>query len=517
MWQLSVVVLLAVATGSGFGANILYIAGVPSPSHFIWHRALMYGLAAKGHNVTALSVDVEDNPPPDVHFIKIEGVYEALFEEDSEGLDFFAMGELGPFAMVSMFNEYMVSGCEVALRSEGVRTLVRYPDDFKFDVIINDFLLGPCLSALAQHKFGRPPYIGATAFHGLSSTAPLSGAYSYSGLIPHNEFDAPEGMSYMNFLYNHWEEVSKSYQVYDKIDEMVRRINPDIPHVGQIEKDARIILLNSHPVVQYSEPAMPNVISVGGMQITEPKQLPDDLKSIVENAEQGVILFSLGTNVRSDLLGNDRVVEILNAMEQLPQYNFLWKFESDSMPMKIPKNVHIRKWIPQNDLLAHPNSKLFITHSGLLSTQEAIWHGVPIIGFPAFADQNRNINYCVQLGVARRLSLRKINSQDLVTAIRQIMTDQSYRDKMTQLSKLFRDQKESPLERAVWWVEWVLRNSAGSTVMQSNAVNIGWISKYSLDVIVPLVMAAVVVLQVLVKLASVLLCRRIGSNKVKRE
>uniref|UniRef100_A0A1Q3FK51 UDP-glucuronosyltransferase n=1 Tax=Culex tarsalis TaxID=7177 RepID=A0A1Q3FK51_CULTA len=430
MWQLSAVALLAVATGHCLGANILYISGVPSPSHFIWHRALMYGLAAKGHNVTALSVDVEANPPANVHFIKIDGVYETLYEEHSDVTDFFALGELNTFSMLSMFNEYLVTGCELALRSKGVQVLLSYPDDFKFDVIINDYLLGPCVSALAQHKFGRPPYIAATAFHGLTTTTPISGAYSYSAMLPNHEFDAPEKMSYkerfMNFLYNHWEELSKPIEAFDKIDKLVRQINPNIPYVGEFEKDARIILLNSYPVVQYSEPAMPNVISVGGMQIINSKQLPEDLKSIVESAKQGVILFSLGTNVRSSLLGKDRIIEILNAMRQFPQYQFLWKFESDSMPVEVPKNVYIRKWMPQNDLLAHPNVKLFITHSGLLSTQEAIWHGVPIIGFPVFADQNKNINYCVQMGVAKRLSIAKIKSSDLVTAIQQIMTEQRY-------------------------------------------------------------------------------------------
>ncbi len=36
---------------------------------------------------------------------------------------------------------------------------------------------------------------------------------------------------------------------------------------------------------------------------------------------------------------------------------------------------------------AHKNTKLFITHAGLLSTQESIYHGVPMLGIPIFADQ----------------------------------------------------------------------------------------------------------------------------------
>ena len=88
---------------------------------------------------------------------------------------------------------------------------------------------------------------------------------------------------------------------------------------------------------------------------------------------------------------------------------------------------------------------------------------------------------------------------------------------MNQLSKLFRDQMESPLERAVWWVEWVLRNPAGSTVLQSSAVNIGWISKYSFDVIVPLVILAVAVICVFGKIALIFFCRRNISRKAKRE
>ena len=56
----------------------------------------------------------------------------------------------------------------------------------------------------------------------------------------------------------------------------------------------------------------------------------------------------------------------------------------------IPDNVKIVPWLPQNDLLGHPNTRLFITHCGVNGQHEAIYHGVPMIGFPIFSEQMYN-------------------------------------------------------------------------------------------------------------------------------
>ena len=55
---------------------------------------------------------------------------------------------------------------------------------------------------------------------------------------------------------------------------------------------------------------------------------------------------------------------------------FLWKMDFDQSKFKISKNVMIKPFFPQRDILAHKKIKVFVTHCGGLSTQEAIWRGV---------------------------------------------------------------------------------------------------------------------------------------------
>lgn len=74
------------------------------------------------------------------------------------------------------------------------------------------------------------------------------------------------------------------------------------------------------------------------------------------SAKKGVVLFSLGSNMRSDTLGEKRIREIIGAIREFPDYTFIWKFES-SFPLEVPNNLIIRKWVPQNEILgefSHP-------------------------------------------------------------------------------------------------------------------------------------------------------------------
>lgn len=75
-------------------------------------------------------------------------------------------------------------------------------------------------------------------------------------------------------------------------------------------------------------------------------------------------------------------LDVFRSMKQ----RVLWKFENESIA-NLPANVMVKKWMPQSDILAHPNVRVFITHGGLLGTQEGVYHAVPMLGMPFYCDQ----------------------------------------------------------------------------------------------------------------------------------
>lgn len=107
---------------------------------------------------------------------------------------------------------------------------------------------------------------------------------------------------------------------------------------------------------------MPGIVNVGGAHIKPPKPLPEDLQQYMDNSKNGVIVFSLGTQTHSAAMPKEKIKIFLEVFGKLKQ-NVLWKFEDESLA-NVPANVRIQKWLPQSDVLAHPNVVLFISHGG---------------------------------------------------------------------------------------------------------------------------------------------------------
>lgn len=65
----------------------------------------------------------------------------------------------------------------------------------------------------------------------------------------------------------------------------------------------------------------------------------------------------------------------------------------------------------------------FLTHGGLNSLQEAIYHGVPVIGFPFGSDQTINIGRAVKEGYALQMNWNQITEETLDGTLYQLLYD----------------------------------------------------------------------------------------------
>uniref|UniRef100_A0A182IRD8 UDP-glycosyltransferases domain-containing protein n=1 Tax=Anopheles atroparvus TaxID=41427 RepID=A0A182IRD8_ANOAO len=504
--SLVVLVLCAVVGYAVDGANILCLMGVASPSHHIWNRAIMDALAREGHNLTILSADVEKNQPSNVHYVHLEEIYPTLYT-GPESLDLMEMANENLFSsVISFYRDFVVNECGGTLKSKGLRTVMDYPDDFRFDLVLHDFTCGPCLLGLL-HKFKYPPLVSVTAFNNPPYSTEVIGGHKFYSYVPFYSLSYDSDMSFYQRVHNTLLSVTdmfyRNYVSNPRIDAMMREYFAfkDMPYAPELHQRTKLMLVNAHYSIDFPESTPPNLVAVGGLQIRDPSPLPGDLEQFVNASRKGVVLFSLGTNIRSDQLDAERQKVIVEAFRQLPDYHFLWKFESD-LGIPLPKNVIVRPWMPQNDILAHRRTKAFVTHAGLLSTHEATWHGVPIVGIPFIADQHRNLERCIRLGVAKRVSFQTMTTGQLRDAIRDVLEDPQYRTNMAARSVLFRDQPEKPLARAVWWIEWLLRHP-NTTQLESPVLKLGFLRTYLVDVALFLVTLPTLALFLLSRL-----CRR---------
>lgn len=167
----------------------------------------------------------------------------------------------------------------------------------------------------------------------------------------------------------------------------------------------------------------------------------------MSGADDGVIYFSMGSNLNASTMPEEKRMAFLEAFSALPQ-KVLWKWETGHMEGK-PDNVMVTKWVPQQDILgklfinvrktfcrvflqifpyeicsmsiAHPHVKLFITQGGLQSMNEAGYFAVPMVVIPIFGDQGQNAVKIVEAGIGVRLNFNDITEDTVLAAVRMVL------------------------------------------------------------------------------------------------
>ncbi|XP_055967378.1 UDP-glucuronosyltransferase 2A2 isoform X3 [Sorex fumeus] len=275
---------------------------------------------------------------------------------------------------------------------------------------------------------------------------------------------------------------------------------------------AEIWLMRTYWDFEFPRPYLPNFEFVGGLHCKPAKPLPKEMEEFAQSSgKDGIVVFSLGSMVKN--LTDEKANLIASALAQIPQ-KVLWRYKGKT-PDTLGANTRLFDWLPQNDLLGHPKTKAFITHGGTNGIYEAIYHGVPMVGVPMFADQPDNIAHMKAKGAAVEVNINTMTSADLLNALRTVINEPSYKENAMRLSRIHHDQPLKPLDRAVFWIEFVMRHK-GAKHLRPAAHNLTWFQYHSLDVI-GFLLACVAAALFLVTKCCLFTCKKFGKTGKKKK
>ncbi|XP_064097812.1 UDP-glucosyltransferase 2-like [Macrobrachium nipponense] len=344
-------------------------------------------------------------------------------------------------------------------RNEHIRHLWARRRDFDAVVILSTMneIAGPFLmdyNGAFVTLCSSGAAVEALSIAGQGNWLPLS-------VIP-NKLVYDDHVSFLERLTNVW----RTWALYSEYEEtsismsqkILERYIPGMPPVGQLFERVHLTLINGHFALDGPMPLLPTQVEIGTITAKPPKPLPSDLEEFAESAgDSGIILFTLGSYVKSSDIPNQCKVIFLEVFRRLPQ-KVIWKYEEDDLDL--PPNVITRKWLPQQDILGHPKTRLFMSHCGNFGVQEAKYHGVPILGFPVAFDQNSNAVQMANKGLGLVIRWEELTRELLFTSIQTLINDPSYAARMKRVSEAAQDQKETAAERAIWWIEYAIRCNA---------------------------------------------------------
>lgn len=241
------------------------------------------------------------------------------------------------------------SASERTLAHENVQKLLK--SNSTFDLVLCEIIMDEALMAIAQH-FNAPLVIFSSVDastwtnHLIGNPAP----YAYAPQL-YSEYSTRMGFWERcgNTLMSVVDELYKNFVSLPNQRSLLRKYLPDLHSSFQsFIYSSALVLLNSDASVNEAVPYLPNMVGIGGFHV-QPKPLINEYKKLLDEAEEGVIVFSMGSNLKSSDFEDTKKKAVLKVFSRLKQ-KVIWKWEEGDLE-GVPSNVKLVKWLPQQDIL----------------------------------------------------------------------------------------------------------------------------------------------------------------------
>ncbi|KAG8034237.1 hypothetical protein G9C98_001321 [Cotesia typhae] len=479
--------------------RILVVLPFPGLSHMQFHLQMSKGLARHGHQIDVVSFFPQKKPYPNYTDLVfpislpklVNNMTYEFFQENFRNQD-----------QVYYYVDSLGNALCQGLETEVVKELISRQPNPPYNLLIVEIFAAHCFMAFGHHL--KVPVVG------LSSSAlypwgnDMVGNPPNLAFVPNNLLEHMENMSFWQRLYNvlhtYYYRMYFNYYTSPQSDMIKKYFGPDAPGVRELEHDLALILTNSHLAINGPRPTTPALVEVGGLHIQDDDpEIPADHLKWLNESKDGFIYFTFGSMMQIESFPKPVLDVLYKSLGKLaPIRVFMKAPQPEKLPPGLPKNIRTFTWIPQLKVLRHKNIRAFITHGGLMGTQEAIHSAVPMIGMPLFADQFTNVDLYVSKKIAIRLDYTDMTESKLDHALNEILHNPIYKETMKKVSEKFKDGPMSPLDTAIYWIEYVIRH--GKTALRSPAVNMYWWQVALVDVYVFLTITALIIVFVTVKI-----------------
>ncbi|XP_054728631.1 UDP-glucuronosyltransferase 2A1-like [Anastrepha obliqua] len=473
---------LLICLASTQAENILMITMCGTKSHKIPFMALANGLISRGHHITFLSgfkPEVQHNgleevtPTPFVNYIQ------NYMDWDLVGARYEGKSPIPVWRAL----RYPAEACDSLLSdSATIDTLMAK----KFDLAILDGAFPECALGLV-HRLAMPfMYINTVGLY--TGSLAMAGNPNVYAITPHVLTALTQSMDFFqrfqNAITHILAELLHKYCVSQVHAVLQTHLGRHVPHPYTMAHNVSFILQNGHASITYPRPFYPHVAEIACIHCRPAGTLPRELEDFMSSARTGVIYYSMGSSVRTAKMPDDFYKTMVSVFAQLSEYHVLWKWEGNATQLAgLTPNVRLSAWLPQQDILGHRRLKAFITHGGLLSMYEAIYHAMPMVMLPVFCDHDVNVAKATADGYAVHVPLdAHLTKAQMLHAILKVIHNGKYRRAIRAKRALFLDQPAPPLETAIFWTEYTLRHK-GATHLLAPDRNLGFVAYHSLDVI----------------------------------